>query len=93
MLQKQKLFSKLIGTNTDVKTVEKNPKDTTAGSYDVQGHGQKCVERHWEVAHKTVDQLHVVSTLCLDDLQVMIEDLEMVGELSETCSHIVLKCL
>ena len=37
-------------------------------------------------------QFHKVSTLCLDDHQIKVEDLEAVGELSETCSPDVLTC-
>ena len=39
-MEKQKLFSKMISTSTDVKTAEKNPKDITAWSYDMEGHAQ-----------------------------------------------------
>ena len=38
-----------------------------SGSYDMQGHGQKCVERNCESANKTTDELHNVSTPCLHD--------------------------
>ena len=34
-----------------------------------------------------------VSHSCLDDHQIKKEELENKGELSEVCSHIVLKCL
>ena len=36
----------------------------------MEGHAQKCVERHRELAHKTVDIHHKVSTPCFDDHQV-----------------------
>ena len=62
-------------------------------SNDMQGYAQKCVERHCDLAHKTVDQLHQVSTPYVDDHQIIPADLEIVGELSETRSQIVLKCL
>ena len=65
----QKLFSRLISTNTEVKTEEKKPKDITDWSYDMEGHAQNCVERSCEMAHKTVDQLRKVSTRCLEDHQ------------------------
>ena len=93
LMEKQKLFSKLISTSTDVKTQKKNPKDITSWSYDMKGHAQQCVERCCELAHKTVDQLQNVSTPCLDDHQIKPKDLEIVGELSEVCSQIVSKCL
>ena len=57
----------------------------------MEGHGQKCVARCCELAHKTVDRLRKVSTPCLDVHQSK-KDQEMVGELSETRSQIVLKC-
>ena len=41
VMENQKLYSKLISTSTDVKTEEKNPKDITAGSQHMEGHGQK----------------------------------------------------
>ena len=70
-----------------------NPKDIAAWSYDMEEHAQKCLERNCELARRSIDQLHNVSALCLDDHQIKPEDLENVGELSETCSQIVLKCL
>ena len=36
-------------------------------SYDIEGHGKKCVERHCELANKTSQQLFKVSTLCIDE--------------------------
>ena len=45
VMEKQKLFSKVISTNTDVKTDETHLKDITAWSCDMEGHAQKCVER------------------------------------------------
>ena len=59
----------------------------------MEGYAEKCVECCWELMHKTVDQLYKVSTLCLDDHQVKLEGLEIVGGLSETCSQMALKCL
>ena len=44
----------------------------------MDGDAQKCVECFCDLAHKTVDQLFKVSTLCLDDHQVQPEDLEIV---------------
>ena len=89
----QKLFSKLISTNADVKTEWKNLKDIPARSHDKEGHVQKCVEFIGELAHNTVDQLHEVSTQSKHDHHIKPEDLEIVGDLSETCSQIVLKWL
>ena len=64
---------------------------TVAWSYDMEGHAQKCVERYCELANKIVEQLYKVSSPCLDDHQFKQEERESVGELSEVCSHIVLK--
>ena len=60
--------------------------------YDMEGHARKCVERFGELANKKTEQLHKVSHLCLDNHEKK-EELENKGELSEVCSHIVLKCL
>ena len=66
---------------------------TGAWSYDMEGHARKCVERHCELANKIVEQLHIVSSPCLDDHQFKQEEFESVGELSQVCSQIVLTCL
>ena len=66
---------------------------TVAWSYDMEGHAPTCVERYCELTNKKVEQLYKVSSPCLDDHQFKQEELELVGELSEVCSHIVLKCL
>ena len=93
VVEKQNLFSKLISTYTDVRTEEKNPKDITAWSYDIEGHAQKCVVRYCHLTHKTVDKLHKVPTLRLDDHQVKPGDLKIVKVFSEICSQIALTCL
>ena len=36
-------------------------------SYDMEGHVNKCGERYCELANKTTQQLHKVSTPCIDD--------------------------
>ena len=61
-------------------------------SYDIEGHAKKCVERYCELANKTTQQLHRVSTPCIDDHHFQEEELKSVGELSKVCSQIVLKC-
>ena len=55
--------------------------NSAAWSYDMEGH-----------ATKNIDQLCEVSTLCIDDHQFEPEELEAVGEVSQVCSQIVLKC-
>ena len=62
-------------------------------SYDMVGHAKKCVERYCELANKTTQQLYKVSTPCIDDHYFKEESTKSVGELSNTCSQIVLKCL
>ena len=64
-------------------------------SYDMAGHAKKCVERHCELANKTTQQLYKVSTPCIDDhhFEEEEEETKSVGELSNTCSLIFLKCL
>ena len=62
-------------------------------SYDVEGHAKKCVERSGELANRTTQQLYKVSTPCIDDHHFKEEEMKSVGELSQVCSQIVLKCL
>ena len=53
---------------------------------------KKCVERHFELANKTTQQLYKVSTPCIDDHHFKEEEMKSFGELSQVCSQIVLKC-
>ena len=62
-------------------------------SYDMEGHAKKCVERYCELANKSTQQLCRVSTRCIDDHHFKEEEMKSVGELSQVCSQIVLKCL
>ena len=62
-------------------------------NYDMEGHAKKCVERYCEMANKTTQQLYKVSTPCMDDHHFKEEELKSVGEMSQVCSQIVLKCL
>ena len=62
-------------------------------SYDMAGHAKRCVERCCELANKTTQQLYNVSTPCIADHHFKEEETKSVGELSNTCSQIVLKCL
>ena len=59
----------------------------------MEGHAKKCVERYCELANKTTQQLYKVSTPCIDDHHFKEEETKSVGELSNTCSQIVLNCL
>ena len=56
------------------------------------GHAKKCVERYCELANKTTQQLYKVSTPCIDDHYFHEVEIKSVGELSQLCSQIVLKC-
>ena len=59
----------------------------------MEGHAKKCVERYWELANRTTQQLYKVSTPCIDDHHFKEEEeLKYVGELSKVSSQIVLKC-
>ena len=62
-------------------------------SYDVADHAEKSVERYCELANKTTQQHYKVSIPCIDDHHFKEEETKSVGELSNTCSQIVLKCL
>ena len=62
-------------------------------SHDMEGHAKKCVERYFELANKTTQQLYKVSTPCIDDHNFKREEMKSVVELSQVCSQIVLKCL
>ena len=59
----------------------------------MEGHAKKCVERYCELANKSTQQLNKVSTPCIDDHHFKEEEMKSVGELSQVCSQIVLKCL
>ena len=53
---------------------------------------KKCVERCCELANKKTEQLKTVSKPGLVNHNFKKEELETVGELSDVCSQIVLKC-
>ena len=61
-------------------------------SSDMESHAKKCVERCCELAQKTTQQLYRISTPCIDDYHLIKEEMKSVGELSQVCSQIVLKC-
>ena len=49
-------------------------------SCDMVGHAKKCVERCCELANKTIQQLYIVSTPCIDDHHFKEEETKSVGE-------------
>ena len=59
----------------------------------MEGHAKKCVERYCELESRTNQQLYKVTTPCFDDHQFQEEEVGSLGELSQVCSQIVLKCL
>ena len=61
-------------------------------SRDMEGHAKKCVERYCELANKTTQQHYKVSIPCIDDHHFKEEEMKSVGEMSQVCSQIVLKC-
>ena len=70
VMEQQESFWKRKSTKTDVKTEQQqSPNKSQFGTRIWKVHAQMCVQRFCEVAHKTVDQLHEVSTSCLDDHQ------------------------
>ena len=60
---------------------EKSHADTVAGSYDIEGHAKRCVERYCELANKKFEFFLIE------------EELETVRELSKVCSELVVKRL
>ena len=59
----------------------------------MEGHAKKCVERFCVLADKTTQQFYKLSASCIDDHHFEEEEMKSVGELSNVCSQIVLKCL
>ena len=53
---------------------------------------QRNVEQYCDLTNRTTQQLCQVSTPCIDDHHFEEEELKSVGELSQACSQIVLKC-
>ena len=93
--QYNKMFESRISAGATEKLPgwDKPRAKTSAWSYDMEGHARKSVEGYCELANKKTEQLYKVSHPCLDDHQIKKVALENKCELSEVCSHIVLKCL
>ena len=81
------------GTTEKLPGWEKPHAKTVASSCDMEGDAKKCVERPLSSGRQKRQQLYKVSTPCLVDHNFKEEELEAVGELSNVCSPIVLKCL
>ena len=86
-------YTKMVESVISAGATEKYLCGENLRSYEMEGHATNCVERCCELANKKVEQLYKVSSPCFDDHQFKKKELEAVGELSEVCSHIVLKCL
>ena len=92
-------YKNMFGSRISAGANEKLPSwrephaNTITWSYDMEGHAKKCVEKYCELANITNQQMYKVSTSCLDDHHIKEEELGTVGELSNVCSQIVLKCL
>ena len=85
---------KYAGATEKLPVWEKKPHaKTVAWSYDMEGHARKCVERYCELANKKAEQIFKVSSPCLDNHQFKLEELQLIRELSQVCSQIVLTCL
>ena len=54
-------------------------------------HAEQCVERHCDLAKKSVCQLKELGTPYLEDHHLRKDDLQVVGELVPVCAQIVLK--
>ena len=89
-------YRTMFGSRISAEGAEKLPFShifrISSWSYDMEGHAKKCVERYCELANKTTQQLYKVSTPCIDDHHFKEEEMKSVGELSQVCSQIVLKC-
>ena len=81
-----------IGKRTEKLTYSQNFR-ISSWSCDMESHPKNCMERYCELANKTTQQLYKVSTPYIDDHHFNEEELNSVGELSQVCSQIVLKCL
>ena len=87
------MFESRISAGATEKLPSSETPNISSWSYDMEGHAKKCVERYCELANKTTEQLNKVSTPCIDDHHFKEEEMKSVGELSDVCSQIVLKCL
>ena len=62
--------------------------NTSAWSYDMEGHARKCVERYCELVNKKTEQLQSFSSLFGRSTNQKRQELENKGELPEVCSHV-----
>ena len=62
------------GANEKLLGWEKPHAKTTAWSFDMKGHAQKCVEKYFELMNKKTEQLYKVSSPCLNFHQLQKEE-------------------
>ena len=84
--QFEKILSRISAKATEKLPYSENVR-ISSWSYDMEGHAKKCVERFFELANRTTQQLYKVSTPCIDDHHFKEEELKSVGELSKVCSQ------
>ena len=73
---------------------EKPHAKTFAWSHDMEGHARQCVERYCELANKERQSSCTKSPVFAWMITISKkEELESVGDCSQVCSQIVLKCL
>ena len=65
--------------------------DISSWFYDMEGHAKKMCGKI--LRNKTTQLFYKVAAPCVDDHQFKEEEMKSVGELSQVCSQIVLKCL
>ena len=88
------MFEPCISTGTTEKVPGcKYHSKTVACLFDMEGHGEKCVDFFCQVPNKRTEQLYKVSSPCVHNHQIKKEELESIGELTHGHSQIVLKCL
>ena len=70
---------------------EKSEAHISSWSFEMDVHAKKCVERYYELANKTTQQLHKVATPCIDDHHFKEEEKGSVGivkHMRSNCSEI-----
>ena len=68
-------------------------KDIEGFQYSMSGHCKQVVDKYLELSGKDVTSLGQVATPCIDDHQILAEEIITKGELSQCASRIVLKAV
>ena len=74
--QYKKMFESRISAGATEKIAREPRSKVSAWSCDMEGHARKCVERFCELSNKKTEQLHKVSSPCLDGHQIKKEALK-----------------